>query len=216
MKNKMTKETKAPSQHGIIDLAVKAAIKNRKQILITLIVILVATAAICLFNYHKNKTYQAQWAGLFKAELALMNSSEQPMAPLQDFAAKYKDTEAGAYGAFILGNAYYQMKDYAKAEEYFKQVMSSQNKEFATLGEISLAAALLAQNNYPQTSAQVDSFAAKYPTHFALGQMLQYKALAQELGGKKDLAKETYQKIMQDYPNTYYFIFAQARLKELK
>lgn len=200
---------------GIIDIAVKK-IKANKNVIITIIAVLLV--AVCVFSVYKqqqNKKYQEEWGNMFLAELSLVTEKDNSVAALEDFASKYKNTPAGAYAAMTMGNAYYQMDDFPKAETYFKQALSEGNKDIAALAETSLIAVQISQKMYDAAIAQAEAFAAKNPTHFALAQVNQYKALAQELSGKKDEAKAEYKKITQEYPNTYYAAFAELRLKQL-
>lgn len=177
---------------------------------------MVISAGSAAYTQHKEAKYQAQWSKLFAAELAFVSGEEKSLSPLEDFVTANNGTQAAQYAKFTLGNAYYQMQDYTKAQDYFKQVSAGDNKEMAALADVSIIAAQVAQKEYEQAIKSADDFAAKNPTHFALGQVLQYKALAQDLSGDATAAKESYTKLKMQYPNTYYSAFADLRLKEIK
>lgn len=215
MKN--TKQTVLqPQQHGIIDKAIMFFNANKKAIVITTAVILVTAAGYGAYNHSVRQAYQDQWAKLFNAELSFVSSKDQALTPLENFVSANPKTQAALYAKLTLGNAYYQLQDYAKAKDYFSQVAAGDNKELAALAEVSAVASVLALKDYPTAITAADAFAAKHPTHFALAQVLQYKALAQELAGNVKEAKESYTKISMQYPNTYYSAFADLRLKDLK
>ncbi|MDR0646269.1 MAG: tetratricopeptide repeat protein [Elusimicrobiota bacterium] len=217
-KNQLQQENTAQkhlSQNGILDLAEIFLKKNKNEIFVVAALILVLSGAYSLYRHKREQNYQAQWNGLFTAELAYAGG-EKPLSALEDFVSKNQKTEAGVYGALELANAYYQMKDYSKAEIYFKQAVNNGNKNMSALAEVSLTANLLAQNKYDEAEAQANIFITKNPVHFAVPQMLQYKALAQELMSKKAAAVESYTKITNDYPNTYPAAFAKMRLDILK
>ncbi len=188
---------------------------NRKGILGVIIAIVVAAAAYAGYGAYQNKKHQKQWGDMFLAELNFLTDKENSTAALEQYAQQNKNNEAGAYAALMLGNANYQIGDYPKAEMYFKQAVASKFKDISAMAEVSLITALIAQNLNEQAIAQADSFIAKNPNHFALAQVSHSKALAQELSGKKEDAKASYNKLAQDYPNTYYAAFAQLRLQEL-
>ncbi len=215
MKN-TTQTVLQPQQHGIIDKAIISFNTNKKVVLIIAAAVLVAAAGYTAYNHSKKQAYQDQWSKLFGAELSFVSSKEQSLTPLENFVSANPKTGATVYAKLTLGNAYYQMQDYAKAKDYFNQVSASDNKELAALADVSAIACDLASKDYAATITLSDAFAAKYPTHFALAQVLQYKALAQELAGNAKEAKENYTKITMQYPNTYYSAFADLRLKDLK
>ncbi len=215
MKN--TTQTVLQTQHhGIIDKAILFFNANKKALVITTAVILVAAAGYGAYNHSVKQAYQDQWSKLFNAELSFVSSKDQSLTPLENFVSANPKTQAALYAKLTLGNAYYQMQEYAKAKDYFSQVAAGENKDLAALAEVSAVASVLALKDYQTVLTAADAFAAKYPTHFALAQVLQYKALAQELAGNAKEAKESYTKITMQYPNTYYSAFADLRLKDLK
>jgi Uncharacterized protein conserved in bacteria len=203
-----------PEQRGIIDKAVVMFSANKKVFAVLVIAVLAAAIGFAAYSHNQQKAYQDQWAGLFKAELNFV-SDQNSLAPLENFVEANPATDAAIYARLTLGNAYYQTQDYVKAQEYFKQVASGKNKELAALAEVSSVATDVAQKDYAGAIKAADAFIAKNPTHFAMGEVLQYKALAQELSGDAKSAKESYTKISMQYPQTYYSAFADMRLKEL-
>ena len=212
------KEARQPvpeTTHGILDIF-EAGLKKKKNIIIGAAIAVLAIAALWgVWEHIEHQKYQKQWGNLFMAELAFINSEDRSLKPLEVFAAQNAKTDAGVYAAFTLGNAYYQLRDYIKAETYFKQAMAHGNKNMAPLAEVSLIAAQVAAADYKGAIAQADSFAAKYPAHFAMAQIKHYRAMAQELAGYV-IARQSYQEIERDYPNTYYAAFARQRLAEMK
>jgi predicted negative regulator of RcsB-dependent stress response len=202
--------------HGILDSLEKLVRKHKNIIAGVIIAVIAAAAVYAAWEYTQNKKRQQQLEGLFTAELAIASSRDASLKPLEDFARQNISNDGGVWAYFTLGNARYQLKDYAESQEAFKQVMVKGNKETASLAEVSLIAAQIAARDYDAAIAQAGSFAAKYPAHFALAQVKHYKTLAQELAGQKAAAKESYTQIIADYPNTYYAVFAQARLADMK
>jgi len=214
--NKPAQQPAPVNPDGVLDLLTRALKKNKEIILGVVAAVVLAAAGWAVWEHIEHKMYQAQWGNLFLVELDFMNNEDRSLQPLEDFAAQNRATDAGVQAAFMLGNAYYQLKDFVKAAFYFKQAVENANKYMAPLAEVSLIATQIASTDYQGAITQADSFAAKYPAHFAMGQVKHYKALAQELSGKTAAAKESYAVIEQDYPNTYYAAFAQQRLGALK
>jgi predicted negative regulator of RcsB-dependent stress response len=204
------------NEHGILDIAALKLKRHKKPVLWCAAAILLISLAFSLYTHLKHKAYQKQWGDLFLAELSFVDSADNSLAAMEAFALKYDNAPAGAYAALTLGNAYYQKKDYTKAEVYFKQALKEGNKELAPLAEISLTAVYIAQNMFDKALSQADAFTAKNPAHFALGQVAQYKAIALEAAGKTQEAQAAYKKISEDYPNSYYALFANLKLAESK
>lgn len=207
------------NEKGIIDVLEQKIKLYKKQILITLGIIILAIAAGALTAYIKNQAYQKQWGDLFLAELPLALQTEDENADfseLEIYAAANEEKPAGAYAALTLGNAYYQNKNYEKAELYFKQALKNGNKELQPLAESSLIAAYIAQNMYDKAIEQAAAFEAKYPNHFILAQVKTHRALATELSGKPQQAKAMYLEIAEQYPSSYSASLAKLQADKIK
>ncbi len=207
------------NEKGIIDVLEQKIKLYKKQILITLGIIILAIAAGALTAYIKNQAYQKQWGDLFLAELPLALQTEDENADfseLEIYAAANEEKPAGAYAALTLGNAYYQNKNYEKAELYFKQALKNGNKELQPLAESSLIAAYIAQNMYDKAIEQAAAFEAKYPNHFILAQVKTHRALATELSGKPQEAKAMYLEIAEQYPSSYSASLAKLQADKIK
>ena len=207
------------NEKGIIDVLEQKIKLYKKQILITLGIIILAIAAGALTAYIKNQAYQKQWGDLFLAELPFALQTEDENADfseLEIYAAANEEKPAGAYAALTLGNAYYQNKNYEKAELYFKQALKNGNKELQPLAESSLIAAYIAQNMYDKAIEQAAAFEAKYPNHFILAQVKTHRALATELSGKPQEAKAMYLEIAEQYPSSYSASLAKLQADKIK
>jgi predicted negative regulator of RcsB-dependent stress response len=202
--------------HGILDIAAQKIKKHKYIIICFFAAMFIITGGFAFREYLQNRKHQQQWGDLFLAELNFTDSGDNSLKDIEDFVSKNGRTSAGAYGAFMLGNAYYQLKDYTKAEIYFKQAITNGNSDMAALAEVSLIAAQVAGAQHGAAVAQADAFLAKNPAHFAAGQVKQHRALTLDLSGKKPEAKAAYEQLLQEYPGTYYAAFAQLRLDSLK
>lgn len=203
---KQTNNQQKINEKGILDV-LEAKVKQYKKEIIFVIgaVILIAIIGSAV-SYFKNQAYQKQWGDLFLAELpiALTKSGEEPdLSKLEEYAAKNESSDAGAYAALTLGNAYYSKKDYEKAETYFKQALKNGNDELKPIAESSLIATFIAREQYQNAIDQAKSFEAKYKGHFLSAQVKTHKALAMDFSGDKEGAKLVYTEIIEQYPSSY-------------
>lgn len=212
MNNKKSDNKKNQS---IIDQAV-LYIKNNKKPIITYAVLIIALVAIIVgVKTYQSKKYQKLWGNFFLARYNVSQSENgTDTSALETFVSQNANTAAGAQGALMLGEMAWQTKDYNKAEGYYAQ--AAKVKEFEPLATAALIVAKLAQNKYDEVIALSDDFANKYGTHFALTQVLQNKALALELSGKTEEAKQVYTQIIQQEPTGYNAQFAESKLRTLK
>ena len=215
-RNKATTPAPVISDQGIIDKMMKMLFKNKNAVIGLAIVLVLLAAAYGIYTERQAAAYQQQWGDSFMAELSTSQDGDNPLANMEAFANRNKNYSSGQHASLMIGNFHYQGKNYPQAEIFFRQAMAGGNRNLAALAEMSLVATLIAQNLYDAAIAQSDAFLAKYPAHFATAQMMQNKALAQELSGRKEAAKTLYQRIQEDFPNTYYSAFAQLRLAEMK
>lgn len=212
MNNKKSDNT---NNQSIIDQAV-LYIKNNKKPIITYAVLIIALVAIIVgVKTYQTRKYQKLWGNFFLARYNVSQSENgTDTSALETFVSQNANTAAGAQGALMLGEMAWQAKDYNKAEGYYAQ--AAKVKEFEPLATAALIVAKLAQNKYDEVIALADDFANKYGTHFALTQVLQNKALALELSGKTEEAKQVYTQIIQQEPTGYNAQFAESKLRTLK
>lgn len=207
------------NEKGVLDVLESKVKLYKKQIALTAGVIVLAVAAAGLVSHLKNQAYQKQWGDLFLAELPIATGQEgetPDLSQLEVYAAANEASEAGAYAALTLGNAYYQQKNYEKAEIYFKQAIKNGNKDLQAIAESSLIAVYVAQEAYTKAVEQADAFIAKNPGHFALAQVKTHKALATELSGKPQEAKVLYAEIIEQYPSSYSSALAELQSNKIK
>lgn len=207
------------NEKGVLDVLESKVKLYKKQIALTAGIVVLVAAAAGLISHLKNQAYQKQWGDLFLAELpiAAAQEGETPdLSQLEVYAAANESSQAGAYAALTLGDAYYQQKNYEKAEIYFKQAIKNGNKDLQAIAESSLIAVYVAQEAYAKAVEQADAFIAKNPGHFALAQVKTHKALATELSGKPQEAKVLYAEIIEQYPSSYSSALAELQSSKIK
>lgn len=203
------------NNQGIIDKAVLAVKEHKKPIIIGVACIVAVGAIIGGVQAYKEKKYQKLWSDFFLAQYEVAQSKDgSDLSALETFVSKNKNTAAGAQGALMLAEFAWEAKDYKKAEGYYAQ--AAQVKSFEPMAKAALIVAKLAQNQYDQVITLADDFARDFGTHFAFTQVLQNKALALELSGKTEQAKEVYKQIIQQEPTGYNAVLAENKLRTLK
>ena len=206
---------KNTNNQGIVDKAVLAVKTHKKPIIIGVACVIALAAIIGGVQSYQQKKYQKLWSDFFLAQYnAAQGENGADISSLEAFVANNKNTAAGAQAAMMLAEIAWQTKDYKKAEDYYAQ--AAKVKEFEPLANAALIVAKLAQKQYDQVIAMADDFAKNYGTHFAFTQVLQNKALALELSGKTNEAKEVYTQIIQQEPSGYNAAFAENKLRTLK
>ena len=207
------KQTQEPEQNGVIDNLAKWLKENKKTVAIVAVTAVIIGGIFAVIDSLREKSYQDQWSKIFIAEMAVANGGDQSSyAPLEEFANKYKKKPAGVYASFVLGTALAQQGEFLKAELFYKQALDYADKDFAAMIANALIANTLELGDFERAVNLADEFIAKNPTHFSVPQIKIYKALAMELSGNIDGAKEMYKSIEADYPQTYYAAIAAAKL----
>lgn len=207
------KQNQEIQQNGITDNLAKWIKTNKTTVTAIIITAIVVGGIFAVIDNLRDKSYQKQWSNLFMAEMAVANGGDpSSYAPLEEFANKYKTKPAGVYANFVLGTALTQQGDFLKAEVFYKQALKYANEEFGAMIFNSLIANTLELGDFERAVSLADDFIAKNPTHFSIPQIIMYKALALELSGKINEAKEIYKTLQEDYPQTYYAAIAAAKL----
>lgn len=208
-------EKNKQNNQGIVDKAVLAIKNHKKPVIIGVACVIAVAAIIGGIKSYQQKKYQKLWSDFFLAQYEVSKSENgADLSALETFVANNKNNAAGAQGALMLGEIAWQNGDYKKAEGYYEQ--AAQVKAFEPLAKAALAVAKLAQEKYDEVISLADDFAKNYGTHFAFAQVLENKALALELSGKTEEAKEVYKQVIQQDPSGYHAVFAENKLRTLK
>ena len=206
-------QTQTPQENGVTDNSTRWLANNKKTVIAVIITAIVIGGIFAVIDNLRDKSYQNQWSNLFMAEMAVANGGDaSSYAPLEEFANKYKTKPAGVYANFVLGTALTQQKEYLKAEIFYKQALEYANDEFAAMINNALIANTIELGDFERAVTLADEFIGKNPTNFSIPQVKLYKALALELAGKTEEAKEIYKSLAEDYPQTYYAALATAKL----
>ena len=224
VRTKVAEAVKSVSLHG------------REVLYIILAVVAVAGIAIAWFFYERSQQQASQdllGMGLekFNAPVAQQvdpnmpkpaynfnSESEKYTAAVNDFqkvVADYGNTPAADMARYLSGVCYFYLKDYAKAEQNLKQSSKVSDRNILYYQSRIALADLYNKTNKPQQAIDVLNEALKaskpqVPKEFLLLQLAQNY----EKAGKKKEAKDTYQKIANEYKESPVSFEAQQKLNE--
>ena len=224
VRTKVAEAVKSVSLHG------------REVLYIILAVVAVAGIAIAWFLYERSQQQASQdllGMGLekFNAPVAQQvdpnmpkpaynfnSETEKYTAAVKDFekvVADYGNTPAADMARYLSGVCYFYLKDYTKAEQNLKQSTKVSDRNILYYQSRIALADLYNKTNKPQQAIDVLNEAlkpakAQVPKEFLLLQLAQNY----EKAGKKKEAKDTYQKIANEYKESPVSFEAQQKLNE--
>lgn len=138
---------------------------------------------------------------LTKAKIEYFNNNfVQATDILKDLVENYGDTESGKLGIYYLANAYFNIKNNIKAEEYYRKYLDVGDDK--TLKESALsgvAACLEEQGNYLEAAKKYREAAEKFSESFLAPQNLYDSARCFSQAGNEELARESLTKIIEKY-----------------
>ncbi len=189
---------------------------HKKPLLIILIAVIVAAGGISGYISHRKSTLQNSWARFYDAQLALLSQGQESgFAAFDQLNETYPDTDAAYYGKLMQADLLFTEENFAQAEDIYKSLLNAKNPQVRAIAAVSLGGAQQAVKDYEGSVATMQSFIAANPTSFALPQAYFTLALSQELSGDKAAALETYKKLLEDYTQTYFGVFAKDKISQL-
>ena len=226
VREKVAEAVKSVSLHG------------REIVYIILIVLAVAGIAVAWFFYERNQQQDSQnllGQGIEKLNAPVAQQAdpnlpkpaynfgtetEKYSAAVKDFekvAAEYGNTPAADQARYLAGTCYFYLKDYSKAEQMLKQSSKVSDRNVVFYQSRVALADLYNKMNKPQQAIEVMNEALKpsklqVPREFLLLQLAQ----SYEKAGKRKEAKETYQRIANEYKESAVSFEAQQKLEQLK
>jgi tetratricopeptide (TPR) repeat protein len=212
------------------------SLHGREVLYIILAVVVVAGIAIGWFFYEKSQQQSSQ--DLLGTALEKFNSPvAQPVEPnapkpaynfnsetekytaaVKDFekvVAEYGNTPAADIARYLSGVCYFYLKDYDRGEQNLIQSSKVSDRNILYFQTRIALADLYNKTNKPQQAIDVLNEALKpskpqVPKEYLLLQLAQ----SYEKAGKKKEAKDTYQKIANEYKESPVSFEAQQKLKE--
>ena len=218
----MNTQTTAPAENkdfltDALSKFVRFCKQNRKQVLATLVVVIVIIVGICLYVNHRQQLTENAWAAYYTAQTTLMREGpEAGFAKLDEVATQYKGTPAAQYAQLLKGDMLYSQENFAQAANVYKELANSSNETVRTVAALSQAAALQATKDYDGSITVAKNFIEKNSKSFALPQAYLTLALSQELAGQKDQAVQSYKYLLENHTKTYFGTLAKDKLSQLQ
>jgi tetratricopeptide (TPR) repeat protein len=233
------KELKQDEVRAKVVEAVKSvSLHGREVVYIIAVVIAVAAIAFAWFFYEK----QQQEAGQnllgqalekFNSPVAaspdpnmpkptynFTNENQKYTAASKDFEAvisKYGNTPAAEMARYMAGICAFYLKDMAKAEEYLKQSSKVSDRNILYYQSRMALADLYCKSNRYDAAINLLQEALKRPKpQVPLEYVLMQLAETYEKAGKKKEAKDTYQKIVNEYKESPASFEAQQKLNQVQ
>ncbi len=186
--------------------------ENKKHVYTALTIIVIAIAGIILL-VNKNKANNEN-AGVALSQIrrtydnnefqqAINGDSLGSVKGLQYIVDEYGSTENGQAAKLMLANCYYALRDFDKAEEYYKDFSGSNTllKASAIAGEASVNEA---RQKYGDAAAKYEKAAAIDPSSPFVDQYVFYAAKNYVRANENDKAKNLFDKIKKDHPKSKY------------
>ena len=218
----MTTQTTAAAENNDILVNVLTKLvqfykQNKKRVLVTLVVLVLAATLGILYANHIQKITEASWAAYYKAQITLLQEGQEAgFKQLDQVTADFQGTPAAAYAQLLKGDMLYSAENFAQAANVYKALTNDKNEMVRTLATLSQAASLQAAQDYQTSIEVISSFIEKNSKSFALPQAYLTLALSQELAGNKDKALQAYKYLLENHTKTYFGTFSKDKLSELQ
>ncbi len=199
-----------------ISTFIDACKAHKKPLLITLVAIVVLAGGIAGYVSHRENILQNSWAKFYDAQLALLSQGQDAgFAAFDQLNAVYPDTDAAYYGKLMQADLLFTEENFAQATDIYKALLNAKNPQVRAIAAVSLGGAQQAVQDYKGSISTLQNFITANPTSFALPQAYFTLALSQELSGDKAAALDTYKKLLEDYTQTYFGVFAKDKISQL-
>lgn len=186
--------------------------ENKKHVYTTLTAIIIIIAGIyLLMNKRKSddekaavelaKVQQVYAAGNFQQ--AILGDSLGNSKGLQFIVDEYGSSESGETAKLMLANSYYNLRDFDKAEVYFKGYSGS-NSLLKVSAEAGLASVYEAKNNFLEAAKLYEKAAGMDKDNPFTDQYIFYAAKNYYRADKLDEAKKLFNNLKEKYPKSKY------------
>lgn len=192
-------------------------IKRNRQTFISIIAIIIAIIiiiSVVLINLSKNRETAEKYMFLAQQYLAAgkIDESISQLDIVEKNFARYPQSD---FAMLKKGDIYFLQQNYAKAiEQYNNAYNKISNKELLPFALYSMAKSYQALRDYNNAILKFNDFINKYPDHYLLPEIYLSLAITYEAKNEKELAKQTYQKIMVLYPQTQWEDLAKQAIKK--
>ncbi|HMS33938.1 MAG TPA: tetratricopeptide repeat protein [Ignavibacteria bacterium] len=184
--------------------------KNKKHVYTALTIIVIAIAGIVLLVQKKKANNELAGVELSKIK-AVYNADNFQQAVngdslgqskgLQYIVDEYGSTENGEMAKIMLANSYYSLRDFDKAEKYYKDYSGS-NAILKVSAVAGLAAVYEAKNQFSEAAKQFEKAANMDKDNPFVDQYLFYAAKDYFRADNLAEAKKMFTKLKEDFPKS--------------
>jgi tetratricopeptide (TPR) repeat protein len=183
-------------------------VKNNKHCFLSwvLFVLLVIGATYYFINKKHAKEIKA-WENLYKAQLYLQKGEIQNYEKsLQSLKEKFPNQSATNFAMLDEASRDYRKKNYEKSIEIYNKIISKNSKKnpIIAFAYLDLAHAYQASENHKKTIDTCKRFLDEEKDHVLSPEVYMIMARSQEELGQNQQAKETYEKVSNLYPGSYW------------
>jgi len=181
--------------------------QNQKMVMIGAAAVIIAAALIVLFMRSKRNAELKSALELTKARVEIQqNNLETASDILKSLVDNYSGTENAGRGVFYLGNIHYSKGEYDAAMNYYNEYLDDyKGNDILTSSAYSgLAASHEQKSEYLEAARIYEKGANKFPKHFEAPKQLMDAARCYRLANNKNKARELYQRIIDEYPDSSY------------
>jgi tetratricopeptide (TPR) repeat protein len=138
-----------------------------------------------------------------QAPNAVPEAKERAQKALEDVVAEYPRLGSGAQAAYQLGNLRFAAGQYPQARAAFQVARSrARSASLTSLASLGIGFTFEAEKNYEAAEKSfAETVKGASPKDFLYEEAMSDMARVQELGGKRAMALETYQKILKELPD---------------
>lgn len=186
--------------------------KNKKNVYYVLSAIVIIIAGIIFFTNKRkadnekaslelSKIQQIYNAGNFQQSVS--GDSLGQTKGLQFIVDEYGSTENGELAKLMLANSYFNLRDFEKAEKYYKDYSGS-NKLLQVSSAAGIASVYEAKNNFSDAAKQFEKAANIDKENPFVDQYLFYAGKNYLRSDKPDDARKIFNRIKEDFPKSKY------------
>ena len=186
--------------------------ENKKHVYTALTITVIAVAAIVLLVNKRKANNEIAGVELSKIktvynenkfEQAINGDSLGMSKGLQYIVDEYGSTENGEIAKVMLANSYYSLRDFDKAEKYYKDY-SGNNSLLQVSAAAGIAEVYESKKQYSDAAKQYEKAAAIDKTNPFIDQYLFYAAKNYYRADDFADAKKLFAKLKEDYPKSKY------------
>ncbi|MEP7146307.1 MAG: tetratricopeptide repeat protein [bacterium] len=186
--------------------------KNKKHVYTALTILVIAIAGIILLVNKKKANNEIAGVELSKIksvydannfQQAVNGDSLGMSKGLQYIVDEYGSTENGEMAKIMLATSYFNLRDFDKAEKYYKDYSGS-NKLLKVAAAAGRASVLEARNNYTEAAKDFEKAAGIDNENPFIDQYLFYAAKNYYRANDFPAAKKLFDRIKTDFPKSKY------------